>query len=136
MFKNSDVYLRGNLEVDSVCCTGQILFEDLGNRFENDEHKKMDTGMSNLYEWTNSMIAKDLLIDGNIIFNEGIYSEEEIFEKIKLISNLHPKMMTIRCDNFLMSNKIISKDNYIHTTNNEVLGKLRKMKIKKIKNND
>lgn len=136
MFKNSDVYLQGNLEVDSICCSGQILFEDLGNRFENDEQKKIDTGMSNLYQWNNSMIAKDLLIEGNIIFNEGVYSEEEIFEKVKLATNTHPKMMTIRCDNFLMDRKIISKDNYIHTTNNEVIVKLRKMKINKLKKND
>ena len=136
MFKNSDVYLQGNLQVDFICCTGKILFEDLSNRFEDDEQKKIDMGMSNLYQWTNSMVANDLLIDGNIIFNEGIYSEEEIYEKIKLISDIHPKMMTIRCDNFLMSNKIISKDNYIHTTNNEVVMKLRKMKINKLKKND
>ena len=136
MFKNSDLYLKGNLEVDTIYCTGQILFEDLSPRFEHDEQKKWDTGFSNLYQWSNSMITNDLIIDGNIIFNKDIYSEEEIFEKIKLASNNHPKMMTIRCDNFLMNHKLISKDNYIHTTNSEVIIKLRQMKIKKIKKND
>jgi hypothetical protein len=124
MFKNSDVYLKGNLVVDSIYCSGQILFEDLGNRFEDDEEKKMNTGMSNLYQWTNSMTAKDLLIEGNIIFGEGVYSEEEIYEKIKLASNIHPKMMTIRCDNFLISNRIISKDklytHYKQRSDNEI----------------
>lgn len=136
MFKNSDLYLKGNLEVDTIYCTGQILFEDLSPRFEHDEQKKWDTGFSNLYQWSNSMITNDLIIDGNIIFNKDIYSEEEIFEKVKLASHNHPKMMTIRCDNFLMNHKLIVKDNYIHTTNREVITRLRQMKIKKIKKND
>lgn len=136
MFTDSDVYLRGVLEVDSIYCTGQIFFEDLGNRFENDEQKKMETGVSNLYQWNNSMKANDLLIDGNIVFSESVYMKEEIFEKLKLTTHVHPKIMTIKCDNFLIGNKIISKNNCIYTTNNDVILKLRQLKIKKIKNND
>jgi len=136
MFNDCDVYLSGDLEVDSIYCSGNILFQDLGDRFEADEYQKKETGLSNLQCWNNSMIAKDLFIEGNIIFNEGIYSEDDIFQKIRVAPVVNTKMMTITCDNFLMNSKITSKDNYIHTTNNDVVVKLRKMKINKLKKND
>ena len=137
MFRDNDVYVSGDVMVEKLYCSGKILFEDLGNRFEEHEHRRMETEMSNLQHWSNSMTANELLIEGNIIFNDCFHKEEDVFQIVTPVSdNINPKIMTIRCNNFLMSHKLIIKDNCIHTTNNEVIVKLRKMKIDKLKKNE
>lgn len=137
MFKDADVYVSGDITVEKLYCSGNILFEDLGNRYEEHEHQRIETGISNLHHWCNTMTAHELLIEGNIIFNDHFYKEDDVFQIIRPITNnINPRIMTIKCNNFLMSHKLIIEDNYIHTTNNEVIVKLRKMKINKLKKND
>ena len=137
MFKDSDVYVSGDISVDKIYCSGNILIEDLGNRYEEHEYQRIKTGASNLHHWSNTITANELFIEGNIIFNERIYNENDVFQLINCtIDDINPKIVTIRCNNFLMGHKLIIKENYIHTTNNEVVTKLRQLKINKLKKND
>ena len=139
MISDNNVYLSCDLIVEySLFCSGKILFEDISDRIEQAEYDKIETGTSSLnYNSSGNMTASgSLFIDGNIVLNENIYHKEDIYEVIRIVSSdeINPKTFTIKCVNFIVGKNFKSEDNYIHTTNHELLLKLRQMKIKKIKN--
>ena len=126
MIKNNNIYLHGDLITDSICFSGEITFQ----KFE----KKETLYNKDLSQLSKNIIAGDLFIDGNIIINSCIYTDE-IYQKFKKTTDINPKSLIIKCNNFYIENKIISMDDCIYTTNNNNIVKLRTMKIKKLKLN-
>lgn len=124
---NNDIILLIDMKVDNkIYCNGQILFDDLDNNETFHEYK--------IYR--NFNVNGDLFIDGNIIINNNIYSKEKIYKNIKYISdNEINKTMTIKCHCFKIGSKFTSKDNFIFTTNSDVLSNLRGLKINKLRKN-
>ena len=134
----NDVYLQGHMIINNnLYCNGVIFFEDISDLIRN--QYGMTESIHIGLEKSDYMISVgDLFIDGNIVFNKNNFSSEDIYEKVKIISDniIHPKTNTIKCKNFFINGDISIKNNTIFVTDGRVISKLRELKIKKFKKND